>query len=87
MDQYTYFILGIILGLSIAVYFFLNREEKIEKTIKLNQKIFSSKKLDNTMENVVDRIRNKVGELKRDLTEEEKNEIIEQCYKEKFNIK
>lgn len=38
------------------------------------------------MENVVDRIRNKVGELKRDLTEEEKNEIIEQCYKEKFNI-
>ncbi|MCI8617441.1 MAG: hypothetical protein HFJ60_04265 [Clostridia bacterium] len=86
MDQYTYFILGIILGLSIAVYFFLNREEKIEKTIKLNQKIFSSKKLDNTMENVVDRIRNKVGELKRDLTEEEKNEIIEQCYKEKFNI-
>lgn len=28
MDQYTYFILGIILGLSIAVYFFLNRELK-----------------------------------------------------------
>lgn len=86
MNQYTYFILGIILGLSIAVYFFLNREEKIEKTIKLNQKVFSSKKLDTTMEIVVDRIRNKVGELKRDLTEEEKNEIIEQCYKEKFNI-
>ena len=86
MDQYTYFILGIILGLSIAVYFFLNREEKIEKTIKLNQKIFFCFLLDNTMENVVDRIRNKVGELKRDLTEEEKNEIIEQCYTEKFNI-
>lgn len=86
MEQYYWFILGTIFGLAIAVYFFISREEKIERTIKLNQKVFSSKKLDNTMEIVVDRIRNKVGELKRDLTEEEKNEIIEQCYKEKFNI-
>lgn len=86
MNQYVYLILGIIMGLSIAVYFFISREEKIEKTIQYNQKIFSSKKLDNTMETVVERIREKIEEVKRDLTEEEKNEIIKKCCKEKFEI-
>ena len=38
------------------------------------------------MENVVKNINEKIKELKRELTEEEKNEIIVQCYKEKFNI-
>jgi len=86
MNQYIYFILGILLGLAIAVYFFLNREEKIEKIIKYNQETFSSKRLDNTMETVVDRIKIKIDEVKRDLTEDEKDEIIIQCCKEKFNI-
>ena len=86
MNQYIYFILGILLGLAIALYFFLSREEKIEKMIKYNQKIFSSKRLDNTMETVVDRIKIKIDEVKRDLTEDEKDEIIIQCCKEKFNI-
>ena len=86
MNQYIYFILGILLGLAIAVYFFLSREEKIEKIIKYNQETFSSKRLDITMETVVDRIKMKIDEVKRDLTEDEKDEIIIQCCKEKFNI-
>lgn len=86
MEQYYWFVLGTILGLAIAVYFFVSREERIEKSIKLNQKVFSSKKLDNAMESVVDRIKLKIDELKRELTEDEKNEIIIQCCKEKFNI-
>ena len=40
MEQYYWFILGTIFGLAIAVYFFVSREEKIEKSIKLNQKVF-----------------------------------------------
>ncbi len=86
MERYYWFILGIILGLAISVYFFINREEKIEKSIKFNQKVFSTKKLDNAMETVVDRIKYKIDELKRELTEDEKNEIIKQCCKEKFNL-
>ena len=84
MNQYTYFALGIILGISLAVYYFMNREEKIEKRIKLDQKIYSTQRLDTTMESVVENINKKIKELKRELTEDEKNEIIEQCYKEKF---
>ena len=84
MNQYTYFALGIVLGISLAVYYFMNREEKIESQIELDQKIYSTKRLDTTMENVVDKINLKIKEFKRELTEEEKNEIIKQCYQEKF---
>ena len=84
MNQYTYFALGIVLGISLAVYYFMNKEEKIESQIKLDQKIYSTKQLDTTMENVVDKINLKINEFKRELTEEEKNEIIKQCYQEKF---
>lgn len=38
------------------------------------------------MQNVVERIDYKIKEVKRELTEDEKNEIIIQCYKEKFII-
>ena len=86
MNQYIYFALGIVLGISLAVYYFMNREEKIEKRIKLDQKMYSTKKLDITMESVVENINMKIKELKRELTEEEKDEIIEQCYKDKFNM-
>ena len=71
---------------AIMLYFFCNREEKIERTIIRNQKVFSTKKLDLTMQNVVERIDYKIKEVKRELTEDEKNEIIIQCYKEKFII-
>ena len=84
MNQYTYFALGIVLGISLAVYYFMNREEKIESQIKLDQKIYSTKLLDITMESVVKKINEKIKEVKRELTEEEKNEIIKECYKEQF---
>lgn len=84
MNEYTYFILGILLGLSIALYLWANREENIEKKIKFNQRIFSTQKLDVTMESVVERISEKINEVKRDLTEDEKNEIITQCMKKNF---
>ena len=76
MNQYTYFALGIVLGISLAVYYFMNREEKIESRIKLDQKIYSTKLLDITMESVVKKINEKIKEVKRELTEDEKNEII-----------
>lgn len=84
MNQYTYFVLGIVLGISLAVYYFMNREEKIESRIKLDQKIYSTKLLDITMESVVKKINEKIKEVKRELTEDEKNEIIKECYKEQF---
>lgn len=84
MNKYIYLLLGIILGFAIEMYYMAKREEKIEKTIKSNQKIYSTEKLDITMENVVQRIDQKINEVKRELTEEEKNQIIIQCYKEKF---
>ena len=85
-EKYIFLILGVILGAAIMSYFFCNREEKIERTIIRNQKVFSTKKLDLTMQNVVERIDYKIKEVKRELTEDEKNEIIIQCYKEKFII-
>ena len=84
MNQYIYFALGIVLGISLAVYYFMNREEKIESRIILDQKIYSTKLLDITMESVVKKINEKIKEVKRELTEDEKNEIIKECYKEQF---
>ena len=78
-DKYVYLILGVILGAAIVIYWWANREEKIENEIKKNQKVFSTTKLDTTMESIVDRIKSKISEVKRELTEDEKNEIIENC--------
>lgn len=75
MNQYTYFALGIVLGISLAVYYFMNREEKIESRIKLDQKIYSTKLLDITMESVVKKINEKIKEVKRELTEDEKMKL------------
>ena len=38
MNQYTYFALGIVLGISLAVYYFMNREEKIHLESQEKQK-------------------------------------------------
>ena len=78
-DKYAYLILGVILGAAIVIYWWANREEKIENEIKKNQKVFSTTKLDTTMESIVNRIKSKISEVKRELTEDEKNEIIENC--------
>ena len=79
MNQYAYLFLGVLLGAAIVTYLWISREEKIENTIKKNQKVFSTPRLDQTMEAIVDKIKYKINEVKRDLTEEEKNEIIENC--------
>lgn len=81
MSVYTYFILGIILGLALATYVFLYREEKIERVIESNKRIYSTRKLDIALENAVNRISNTIEEKKRELTEEEKDNIIFDCLK------
>ena len=78
-DKYIYLILGVILGAAIVIYWWVSREEKIEREIQMNQKVFSTLKLDTTMETIVNRIKLKINEVKRELTEDEKNEIIENC--------
>lgn len=45
MSVYTYFILGIILGLAIAVVFFADRSEKFESKIEMEEKCFAHKNL------------------------------------------
>ena len=78
-DKYIYLILGVILGAAIVIYWWANREEKIEREIQMNQKVFSTLKLDSTMETIVMKIESKISEVERELTEDEKNEIIENC--------
>ena len=85
MEQYIYIGLGIVLGIAISIYFFASREEKIETKIKSNQKTYSTEKLDITMQKVVEKIDSTITRKKRDLTEDEKNEIIMECYKENYD--
>ena len=84
MNEYTYFIIGILLGLGISLYFFARREEKIEKQIVTDQKVYSTTKLDATMEAVVEKINKEKDRFERELTEAEKDEIIMKCYKDKY---
>ena len=79
LSIYTYFILGIILGLALATYIYLYREEKIEKTIESNKRIYSTDKLDKALEIAVKKISYSIQEKKRELTEDEKNYIIFNC--------
>ena len=53
----------------------------------MNQKVFSTSKLDTTMETIVNKIKLKINEVKRELTEDEKNEIIENCLQNHISSK
>lgn len=86
MNIYVYFILGIILGISLATYFYINREEKIERFIESNKRLYSTKKLDRALENAVNLITDDIKEKKRELTEDEKNNIIFDCLKRVINL-
>ena len=86
-EKYIYLILGVILGAAIVIYWWANREEKIESEIRMNQKVFSTSKLDTTMETIVNKIKLKINEVKRELTEDEKNEIIENCLQNHISSK
>lgn len=85
LDKYGYLILGVILGAAIVIYWWASREERIEREIQMNQKVFSTSKLDTTMEEIVNKMKSQMNFLKRKLTEDEKNEIIENCIKQSFN--
>ena len=81
-EKYVYLILGVILGAAIVIYWWANREEKIESEIKMNQKVFSTSKLDTTMETIVNKIKLKISEVKRELTEDEKKmKLLKIAYK------
>ena len=80
MGIYSYFVLGIVLGLAIGVYFIADREEKIQKEIEIQQRIFSTKKLYMALEKAVDIMKSRIKNLNRELTEEEKDKIIYDCY-------
>jgi len=84
MSVYQYFILGILLGIGISLYIFANREEKINKEIIMNKRLFSSKKLDKSLEKAVNLMRLQIQSLNRELTEEEKDNIIYKCCLENF---
>ena len=76
LEIYAYFILGIILGLAIAVYIFVDREEKIQKEIELQQRIFSTRKLNEALDKAVKIMQSRIATLNRELTEEEKDNKI-----------
>ena len=86
MNIYVYFVLGIVLGLALATYFYLSREEKIEKVIASNKRIYSTKRLDIALENAINKISTTIAEKKRELTEEEKDNIIFDCIKRAENL-
>lgn len=86
-EKYVYLILGVVLGVAVVIYWWASREEKIEREIKMNQKVFSTSKLDTTMETIVNKIKLKINEVKRELTEDEKNEIIENCLQNHISSK
>lgn len=88
MGNYGYLGIGIVLGIAISVYICMNREEKIEKEIEINKKIFSTKLLDTALEKAVEKMKILINEESRQLSEDEKNKIIFDCFEnQKNNIK
>ncbi len=85
MGTYQYLLLGAILGIAISLYIFASREEKIEKEIRINKRLFSSKHLDNSLEKAVKLMKMQISALNRELTEEEKDSIIYRCYMESYS--
>jgi hypothetical protein len=86
MGNIQYFILGIILGVGISLYVYVTREEKIEEQITLNRRLFSSKRLDASLEKAVGLMKNQIKSLNRELTDEEKDNIIYRCYMDEREI-
>lgn len=74
--EVIYFILGIVLGLGVGIYFY---EQSRERAFVQGEK-FVSKNLKLALDNSSNIIYKKIKELKRDLTEVEKDEIIRDCY-------
>ena len=77
MTNYGYLFVGLVLGIALSIYFYINREEKIEKEIELNKKIFSTKLLDSALDKAVFKMKQSISEKSRELSEDEKNEEID----------
>ena len=86
MTNYGYLFMGLVLGIALSIYFYINREEKIEKEIELNKKIFSTKLLDSALDKAVFKMKQSISEKSRELSEDEKNEIIFDCLNRQKNI-
>ncbi len=76
MEKYMFMILGIVLGIGIALYVYAVKRERYAKLIANDRECFSTKKLDMALDNAVRRMQLEMKALGRKLTEEEKNEII-----------
>lgn len=75
-SEVIYFIIGLILGIAVAIYFY----ESLREKAVINGERFVSKKLKIALDNSSAIIYKRIKELKRDLTETEKDEIIRDCY-------
>lgn len=86
-QQYIYFILGLVLGISIALYIYGDKKEKLQKQFNIDKRLFSTEKLDRALKKAVEGMQRHMKQEKRELTEEEKNEIISNCLKEETLVK
>lgn len=85
MGKYMYMFLGVILGIAVSLYFYSIKRERYEKRIRKDQKLFSTERLDNALEKAVNEMQEKMKNIGRALTEEEKNEVIFKFLNEKEN--
>lgn len=86
MEKYIFLLLGVILGVAISLYVYAIKKERMFKRIKSDQANYSTKELDIALEKAIQQMQRKMTMVGRALTEEEKNEIIFGCIKEKSNI-
>lgn len=70
------YLIGAILGILMSLYFYLYISEKKER--KINNLL--SRKIERLLENTTLEISKKQKKIKRLLTEEEKNKILDECY-------
>jgi len=79
MENYAYLAIGIVMGIAISVYVVSSMNEKARKEIETNRRIFSSKLVESALDRAVDQIEMLISQNKRELSEDEKNEIIFDC--------
>lgn len=76
MEKYMFLVLGAILGIAISMYVYGVKKEHLVKRIENDREYFSTKRLDDALDQAVKRMQLEMKALGRKLTEDEKNEII-----------
>ena len=76
MEKYLFMLIGVILGIAISLYIYGDKKERYTKRVKSDQEYYSTQKLDEALENAVKEMQQKMKQLNRKLTEDEKNNII-----------